>query len=242
MDIGGRSIRWLLAAALVAAGAVLDAVAVTLVWRPCAGSMLNGSILVGYSYPTEFTAACLQAMEGSPVFPMLGTTDVTSAGILGTIAAASLATAWLVVLPVLRVTGWKQLLAALPSVLVVLGVAVAAASTATGATTHWPGSRPLLLASLSVPVALLALTRAGIRGVGLRRAAVVLLAAATPGAISQGIEYLLATLLSDAFWDMPPGTGYLTAAFCLVATVITFVGWSRSRAPQAVASYAGAQP
>lgn len=46
----GRSKLWLLSAALMAAGAAPEAAAVTLYWRPCAGSMLNGSILRGYRY------------------------------------------------------------------------------------------------------------------------------------------------------------------------------------------------
>lgn len=239
MDIGGRSIRWLLAAAMIAVGALLDGLAVWLVWRPCAGSMLNGSILVGYTYPTEFTDACLQAMNGHPIFPMLGTTDLTSTGILGTIAAILLATAWLVLLPALRLPGWTRLIAGLPSLLVLLGVATAAHSTLNVTTSGWPGSRPLLLANLAVPVALIALARAGIRGAALGRAAIVVVAAATPGALSQAFEYLLAIMLSDAFWDTPPGTGYLRVAFCLAAGIATAFFWWRDRARGASASYAG---
>ncbi|GAB3815298.1 hypothetical protein GCM10028820_12510 [Tessaracoccus terricola] len=239
MDIGGRSIRWLPAAVLLAVGAALHAVAVWLVWRPCAGSMLNGSILVGYRYPTEFSDACLAAMNDNPIFPMLGNSDGAT-GLLGTAAALALATAWPAVLPAFGLRGWHRPVAMLPSLLVITGALL----TALGAGDGWsgPGGTLLLFANLAVPAALVALARAGVRGATLGRATVVALAAATPGLISQAAEYVVAITFSDAFWDKPPGTGWFTSAFCLVAAVVTAALWWRAHARGPVASYAGDRP
>lgn len=243
MDIGGRSIRWLLAAALVAVAGLLEATAVALVWRPCAGSMLNGSILLGYAYPTEFTQPCLAAMDSASVYPLLEAgQDFTWAAAAGTTAAILLALSWLAVLPALAVTETSRLVAALPSLLV-LGGAGTSALWPSPAGTGWATATWLLvLASLAIPPALLALAGAGVRGGLLLRATVVLLAATAPGAASRAVDYLVSIFTSDANWDTPPGTGWVTATLCLIAAVVTFVGWSRSGAPQAVASYAGAQP
>lgn len=244
MDIGGRSIRWLLAAALIGGAAVLESVAVALVWRPCAGQMLNGSILVGGAYPTEFTDACLAAMDGAHVFPLLAAgEDFTWAAASGTASAALLASAWLLLLPAFAVRGWTWLMTALPGLSTLGGVAAVAVWSLEGSRGGWStGTWLLLLANLSVPVALLALRRAGLGGTVLVRAAVVAVAAAAPGVLSRIAEFYLSVMLSDANWDTPPGTGWLTAAFCCAAAVGTAVGWWRSRARGPAGSYAGGQP
>jgi len=53
---------------LIVGGATVYAAAVTLYWRPCAGSMLNGSVLHGYRYESEFSNYCLVAMGQAPGF------------------------------------------------------------------------------------------------------------------------------------------------------------------------------
>jgi hypothetical protein len=74
---------------------------------------------------------------------------------------------------------------------------------------------------LSVPVSLIALAVAGVRGLLLARAAMVVLVATATGFVHQIVEYFAASALSDANWDSPPGTGYLTVIIALLAAVAT---------------------
>lgn len=234
----GRSKLWLLAAALIAAGAALEAAAVTLYWRPCAGSMLNGSILRGYRYDSDFTAECLTAMDEAPMFalPQPGA-GWTLIGSLGAAAAILLASAWLVLLPALRLPRMVTLAAALPGVLGIATV-IDAAVMSWGPETADAGlgSALAVLSDVSALLALVVIGAAGITGLLLVRSAVVALVATSTGHFHQMTEYIAAIVLSDANWDAPPGSGYVVVVLCLLAAISTVVLWwleNRTAAPPA---------
>lgn len=221
-----KSKLWLSSATLIAGGAAVYAAAVTLYWRPCAGSMLNGSILRGYRYESEFTEDCLIAMDQAPGFhlPELGA-GWTPIGSLGVVAALLLSAAWWVLLPALQVPKRTRLVAALPGVLglVLLGLEVARSLNAAT-----PG--PIIpviavLVDLSVPIVVVALHRAGVTGLMLVRVTMVALAATVTGVVHQSAEYFVAIVLSDANWDTPPGSGHLTVTFLWLTASLTLVWW-----------------
>jgi len=225
--VGGRSKLWLLSAALIAAGAALEAAAVMLYWRPCSGSMLNGSILRGYRYESEFTAACLAAMDRAPMFvlpqPGLGWTLM---GSLGAAAAILLAGAWLVLLPALRLPRMVTLAAALPGLLgIALVINSAVLSLGPETADDGLGRALTVLIEVSALLTLLTIGAAGVAGLLLARSAIVVVAATSTGMFHQTTEYIAATVFSDANWDAPPGSGYFTVVMCLLATIATVLLW-----------------
>lgn len=198
-----------------------------LYWRPCAGSMLNGSILRGYQYESEFTAECLAVMDRGEMFilPHQGV-GWTQMGSLGAAAGILLACAWLVLLPALRLPRLVTLAAALPGL---LGIALVVDSVvmSLGPETADDGIARALPALIDVS-ALLALITVAAAGVARRllfRAAIVLLAATSTGLVHQITEYLLVIGLSDANWDTPPGSGLLTVVMCLLVALATVLFW-----------------
>lgn len=225
--VRGRSKLWLLSAALIAAGAALEAAAVMLYWRPCAGSMLNGSVLRGYRYESEFTAECLAAMDRAPMFvlPQPGS-GWTLMGSLGATAGLLLAAAWLVLLPALRLPRIVTLTAALP---VLLGIALVIDSAVMSLTPETAddelGRSLAVLIEVSALLALVAIAAAGVAERLLARSAIVLLAATSTGLFHQIAEYIVAIAFSDANWDAPPGSGYFTVVTCLLAAIATTLFW-----------------
>lgn len=223
----GRSKFWLLSAAMIAAGAALEAAAVVLYWRPCEGSMLNGSILRGYRYESEFTAACLAAMDQATVFglPQPGS-GWTVVGSLGAAAGVLLAAAWLVLLPALRLPRMVTLAAALPGFLgITLVIHSAVMSSGPESADGWLGRALPALIEVSALLALLIIAAAGVGGLLLVRSALVVLAATSTGLVHQIAEYIAAMVVSDANWDSPPGTGYFTVVMCLLVAIATALLW-----------------
>ncbi len=227
--MGGRSRLWALAAVLIAAGAALEGTAVALHWRACAGGVLNGSILRGYRYESEFTAECLAAMDRAPMFalPQPGA-GLTLIGTLGAAAALLLAVAWLVAVPALRLPLAVALAAALPGLLGI-GLVVNSVVTSFGPATvdDGLGRALLVLVDVSVLLVLIVIAAAGVAGSLLARAAIVALAATSTGLIHQIGEYAVAVVFSDANWDAPPGSGFFTVGMCLLAAVVTLLLWWR---------------
>ena len=225
--MAGRSKLWLLSAALIAAGAALEAAAVTLYWRPCAGTMLNGSIAIGYRYDSEFTAECLEAMDRAPLFmlPLPGS-GWTLIGLLAAAAGILLAASWLVLLPALRLPKLVSLAAALPGLLAIALVVNAVVLSLGPAVVDDGLGRALeVLSEVSMLLAVVIIGAAGVAGTLLFRAVIVALVATSTGLFHQITEYIAATVLSDANWDVPPGSGYLTVVVCLVAASATVVFW-----------------
>lgn len=225
--VSGRSKLWLLSGALIVAGAALEAAAVLLYWRPCAGSMLNGSILRGYRYESEFTAECLAAMDRAPMFvlpqPGLGWTLM---GSLGAAAGILLACAWLVLLPALRLPKIVTLAAALPGLLgMALVINSAVMSLRPEAADEGLGRALPVLIEVSGLLALVIIGAAGVAGQLLARSAIVVMAATSTGLFHQIAEYIAAIVFSDANWDAPPGSGYFTVAMGLLAAFATMLFW-----------------
>lgn len=233
----GRSSRlWLLAAVLLFAGAALDAAALALFWRPCACSMLEGSVLRGYQYSEKsfdaaiqarvFSDECLLAMDAGVLFPLpVPGEDWTLMGGLGAAGAVLLATSWLVLLPALPAPRVVKLVASLPGILQLFVVLDASLRSSGPPTSDSESFLLPALVEVAVLVTLIALTAAGVQGPVLARATIVLLAATALGVLHQATDYMVMLGLSDANWDVPPGSGYLTVGFCVNAAVATVLLW-----------------
>ncbi len=217
-----------------------------LYWRPCAGSMLNGSIWRGYRYESEFTAECLAAMDRASMFvlPPPGS-GWTLMGSLGAAAAVVLAAAWLVLLPALRVPMVVRLAVAIPGVLgIALVVNAVVLSFGPELADDGLGRALAVLGDVTMLLALIAIGAAGVAGLLLARVAIVALTATSTGLVHQTAEYIVAGTLSDANWDAPPGSGYFTVVICLLAAIATVLFWwlENHATPVPAASPASAAP
>jgi hypothetical protein len=191
--------------------------------------MLNGSILRGYQYESEFTAECLAAMDRAPMFvlPQPGW-GWTLTGSLGAAAGILLAGAWLVLLPALRLPRLVTLAASLPGLLgIALVIDSVVMSFGPETADNGLGGALAALTEVSALLALIIVAAAGIAGVLLARTAIVALAATSTGLVHQISEYIVAMAFSDANWDAPPGSGLFTVAICLLAAIATMLFWWR---------------
>ncbi len=198
-----------------------------LYWRPCAGSMLNGSILRGYRYESEFTVECLAAMDRAPMFvlPQPGS-GWTLIGSLGAAAGVLLACAWLVLLPALRLPRLVTSAATLPGLLgIALAINSAVMSLGPETADDAFGRALAVLIEVSALLALVAIGAAGVMGMLLARSAIVVCAATSTGLFHQISEYIAAVAFSDANWDAPPGSGSFTVVMCLLAAFATMLFW-----------------
>ena len=216
----GKSKLWLASAGLLAGAAGLGAASVALYWQPCAGQFLNGSVVNGYRIDQEFTGACLAAMDGAPV--ALLSTGPSLWALLGAGATALLALAWLVLVPTMTLPRASRLGVALPGLLVLAQVAVVSGAGFPAAFTGLA-----FVVELSVVLALVVLAAAGVRGAALFRYGIVLLAATASGWFHILLGYIGATMLSEANWDSPPGTGGLAVLAIALTAVLTVVLWHR---------------
>jgi hypothetical protein len=205
--------------------AVLAGVALVLYWQPCAARVLTGSGGIGYRFEPEFTAACFETMAGAPGFPLPDVGDGWSMfGVLGIVAAALLAAAWLVLLPTVECSLPARITITLPAV-AVLGVAIASAVVARQPTGDGLSNWPFLLVELSVPLTVVVLGANGVRGMRLLRYTLVLLASTALGLFHQLTDYLVAIMFSSATWDASPGMGSF-GVICIVLTALaTAVLW-----------------
>lgn len=200
--------RWWAAAGLLGAGAVLQGVAVRLAWLPCTGQDVDG-----------LSAPCLAAMDGTSPMPMIiEPVGLVAAEVLSLVATAVLAVAWLVVLPGIRAARGPRLVLAAPSVVTLAAAAAVALDGPAGA----------LLVAIDVAVALALIVLVAARDVepdGHRlRYAVVLVGATSMSFGHLMVEYSVAVGLSEADWDVPPGTGSLTVVGLGLAALVV-AGW-----------------
>jgi hypothetical protein len=91
-----------------------------------------------------------------------------------------------------------------------------------------PSFIPLMLLLNSEVAAIVALVvisvwQPEVRGRGVLRLAVVLWGITAFGAIHTIVEYVVMTTFSDADWDAPPGTGYLTVATITISAILTVI-------------------
>jgi hypothetical protein len=174
-------------------------------WLPCRGSMLLGSIIQGDdSVGGTFSDLCLRRMDGDQG-PWESELNVVAMVLLGV--------AWLALVLGLR---WQPRTKAVAAV---LGLAMLALR---------PSFIPLMLLLNSEVAAVVALVvisvwQPEVRGRGVLRLAVVLWGITAFGAIHTIVEYVVMTTFSDADWDAPPGTGYLTVATITISAILTVI-------------------
>jgi hypothetical protein len=177
--------------------------------------MLLGSIIQGDDYDgVEFSAACLRRMDGEP-------------GPWRSVKVAAMAVAgvaWLALVLGLRWRLRTKAVAALPS-LVTLAVAGAGAIGAGRGLDDSPLVRLVLTIELLAVVALVAISawQPEVRGRGVLRLAVVLWGTTAFGVVHVIVEDVIMINFSDANWDTPPGTGYLTVATITISAILTVI-------------------
>ena len=229
---------WLASAGLLLASAVAAAWSVYLHWLPCRGTMLNGSILLGFTYPREFGDACLRRMDtGLPFpYPPEPGEQTAWASELGVAATVLTGLAWLVLVVG---SAWEirtKAIAVLPGLLT-LGLAghAAVAVGRTERSVDGPMALWVLMELLTVvAVAAVLLREPGARWWSIAALLVVAWGSTAMGGLHQVGDYVGTATFSDANWDLPPGTGYLTAAGLLVAGGLTLayaIRWPRPAQP-----------
>jgi hypothetical protein len=190
---------------LMLASAAAFAWSTYLHWLPCRGSMLLGSIIQGDdSVGGTFSDLCLRRMDGDQG-PWESELNVVAMVLLGV--------AWLALVLGLR---WQLRTKAVAAV---LGLATLALR---------DGSIPIMLllnSELAAVVALVAILawQPEVRGRRVLRLVVVLWGATAFGAIHTIVEYVVMINFSDANWDAPPGTGYLTVATITISAILTVI-------------------
>jgi hypothetical protein len=196
---------WLLTAGLMLASAAAFAWSTYLHWLPCRGSMLLGSIIQGDdSVGDRFSDLCLRRMDGDKG-PWESELQVVAMVLLGA--------AWLALVLGMR---WQLRTKAVAAV---LGLATLVLR---------DGSIPLMLllnSELAAVIALVAILawQPEVRGRRVLRLVVVLWGVTAFGAIHTIVEYVVMINFSDANWDAPPGTGYLTAATITISAILTVI-------------------
>jgi hypothetical protein len=196
---------WLLTAGLMLASAAAFAWSTYLHWLPCRGSMLLGSIIQGDdSVGGRFSDLCLRRMDGDQG-PWESELQVVAMVLLGA--------AWLALVLGMR---WQLRTKAVAAV---LGLATLVLR---------DGSIPLMLllnSELAAVIALVAILawQPEVRGRRVLRLVVVLWGVTAFGAIHTIVEYVVMINFSDANWDAPPGTGYLTVATITISAILTVI-------------------
>jgi hypothetical protein len=186
-------------------------------WLPCRGSMLSGSIIYDYDYVgPDFSDACLRRMDGDQ-----GPWELA----LYVLATAFAGLAWLTLVSGLRGQPRTKAVAALPGLAT---LAFAGALPIAEATANPDDSLPMMLSlsiELAAVVALFAIPawQRDLDGRRFLRLVVVLWGTTAFGAIHTIAEYLVMVKFSDANWDCPPGTGYLTVATITISAILTAI-------------------
>jgi hypothetical protein len=185
-------------------------------WLPCRGSMLRGSVVHGYEYDYDggkFSDLCLRRMDGDQG-PWESELQVVAMVLLGV--------AWLALVLGLRWQVKTKAVAGLPG----LATLLVAGDVAIG--NGGDDSFPLMLMlsiELCAVVALVAFSawQPEPDGRHIRRLVVVLWGTTAFGAIHLIVEYVIMINFSDANWDDPPGTGYLTVAVITISAILTAI-------------------
>lgn len=218
---------WLLAAALMLAAAAAIAWATYLHWLPCRGTLLSGSLLRSYRYGPGFSRACYRRMDtGLPFpYPPERAEQTAWASELGVVAMVFVSAAWVGVVLAQRWPLRTTTVALLPSV-ATLAAAVDAAE-AIGTAIRSPGdfaSLWLLLGADAAAVAALVAVRVWqpeVPGRLFRRLVVLIWGTTAFSFVHLSADYAFMIIFSDANWDTPPLSGYLTAAAIAVSAVLT---------------------
>lgn len=220
--MGARFAYVFLSLTLVAAG-IAAGVATWLAWLPCDDAGLSGSILAGHQYPTEFTDACLQRMDGSDAVPLAAGTAEAKA-----LSALLLGVGWLTFVPRLRLNARLKTVVLLP-VVPLVWYAMETRRTL-DADTLWELTRTSGAIELAGLVAAIVILVWSPKGRERSLSLLGLLAVTGFGVAHTVLDYMMMIGLSDANWDMPPGSGYLTAALMVICGLLVGVlGWNIGR-------------
>jgi hypothetical protein len=238
---------WLLAAALLLASAMAVIWSTYLHWLPCRGSMLSATILHGYAYGPDFSDACRRRMDAGAPFPYPPEPAARTpwAAELGVAATGLAGLAWLTLMLGQRWSARAKAVAALPGLATIAAAAVGSA--ALGEANPGPldylydylaGWLWLSIDGAAVLAAIVILTREPeVRGRSLLRLLLALWGCTAFSAVHGGFEYGIMITFSDANWDSPPGTGYLTGAVLIISGLLTLISTpTRARVGAAVAA------
>jgi hypothetical protein len=229
---------WIGASLLLVAAGVAAALSTYLHWWPCRGTLLDGSLLFGYRYGSDFSDECLRRMDAGGPFPIPSTALERApwASQLGIAAMVLAGAAWLVLVLGMNWSGRTKAVATLPG-LTGLAVALdAALASAVGSSTDGAPSVLGCAPEVSALVALAAIWgwQPETRGRHLVRVVVVAWGATAFGSVHLISDYILMFMLSDANWDTPPLTGSLTALTILISGVLTLAVVLQSTSADAV--------
>lgn len=220
---------WTVSGLSLTLAAVTGAVATYLWWLPCRGRMLVGTAF-GPTYSDALLGdGCIDRMnEGTP-YPLPTEAAWTAPGLLAlsTLTMILVAVAWVVPVAVLPMTALARAGIAVPGVTVAL-VALMGVATALGPESVEPLAYLLdFLLNISAVVGLGLLIAA--RAPGLARFVLVAVCVSAFGFFGMIGDYMIMVHWSDASWDSPPGSGYLTAALLLVCGVAVLIMTALSR-------------
>lgn len=222
----------LLATTLLLAAAAAG-ISTWLMWLPCQGTMFNG--LLGLREASGFSDACLARMDGNGALPLaIGVVEFRA------LSAILLALGWWTYASALRISQVhgasrasrvSQILILLP-ILPIVWFAVETLL-ATDGGTIWEATSAAATISLTSALAgiiiLLHPAENRTRYVGL----IGLCGVASYGAVHAAGDYMLMIGVHTANWDVPPGTGYVTALVMAVCGVVVAVwGWRSTRAQE----------
>jgi hypothetical protein len=176
--------------------------------------MLRGSIVHDYDGSSS-SDLCLRRMDG----------DQGPWGLALYVLAMVLAgVAWLTLVFGLRWKRWTKRVAALPG----LATLALAGASAIGDAVFGQDGEILWMLLVSIDLSALVASLAilawepDVRVRSFLRLVVVLLWGTTAFGASHGTtEYVVMTSFSDANWDSPPGTGYLTVAVMTISAILT---------------------
>lgn len=176
--------------------------------------MLLGSIIQGDDHDRgKFSDLCLRRMDGDRG-PWESELNVVAMVLLGV--------TWLALVLGLR---WQLRTKAVAAVLVLATLALIPIMLLLNSELAAIPVMLLLNSEVAAVVALVVISvwQPEVRGRGVLRLAVVLWGITAFGAIHTIVEYVVMTTFSDADWDAPPGTGYLTVATITISAILTVI-------------------
>lgn len=225
---------WFAAGALLLLAGALAAWSVYLLWLPCQGSMLDGTVL-GPKESPDITDACLRRMdEGFPFMYFAEDVGQTpSASQIGGVAMVLAAASWIVLVLGLRLS-WGTRCSAL-----IAGVAptVLALVSLSAALNPGPDIDALISGWLWISVdavafvvfMVVAMARSDLGVDILPGMAIVLCGATVFGFAHPILDYATMITFNEYNWDTPPGTGWISVAVLVIAGSASVVYGLRRR-------------
>lgn len=212
--MNGRRWPWVVSGCCLVLSAVTGAAAVRLWWLPCQGRLLVGTPLGPDFSDSLLGDECIDRMnEGTP-FPLPTEAALATPGTLGLATATTLlvAVAWLVPVLAEPISVTRRIAVAMPAFVVGLGAVLGV-----GIAYGLPGvEAPAYLLATLLPLLVVASLVMVLSQVTARfRYLLAALAVAAMSFFGPVVDYMIMVHWSDANWDAPPGSGYLTAAFLL---------------------------